>query len=231
MSDYIKLQREFLECNWFDKPEMFALFIHFLACAKEQDTKDCGLTIHRGQMKTSLGLLSDATGLSRMTLRTCIKKLKDWELIDTESCNRHTIVTIINYDDYLEEEKPKEPPKEEEKIAAITPLPIIEQTDKQAKPKKTKEGIAADTEKRMNKFYQELVPYVETYGRDMIRQFYDYWSETNKSKSRMRFEQQTTWNLNLRLQRWARQQTDKGSLPSSTILHDSANKDYSEGGW
>lgn len=210
---------------------MFALFIHFLACAKKQDTKDCGLTIHRGQMKTSLGILSDATKLSVRTLRTCIKKLKDWELIDTESCNRHTIVTISNYDDYFVDENPKEPPKEEEKKTAIAPPPAKEQTEEQAKPKKTKEELAADTEKRMTKFYQDLVPYVDTYGKDMIRQFYDYWSETNKSQSRMRFEQQTTWNLNLRLQRWARQQTSKGSKSSSAALHDSANKDYSEGGW
>lgn len=205
--------------------------MYILACAKEQDTKDCGLTIHRGQMKTSLGLLSEATGLSKMTLRTCTKKLKDWELIDTESCNRHTIVTIRNYDDYFYEEKPMEPPKKEEKKASLTPPPVKEQTEEQAKPMKTKEEIAGDTEKRMAKFYQELVPYVESYGKDMIRQFYDYWSETNKSKSRMRFEQQTTWNLNLRLQRWARQQTSKGSKLSSTTLHDATNKDYSEGGW
>lgn len=230
MSDYFKLQRGFLELNWFDKPEMFALFMHVLACAKEQDTKNCGLTIHRGQMKTSLGQLSDATELSKMTLRTCIKKLKDWELIDTESCNRHTIITIRNYDDYFDVEKPKESSREEKK-AAITPPPVKKDTEGQAKAKKTKEELAADTEKRMAKFYQELVPYVETYGKDMVRQFYDYWSETNKSKSRMRFEQQTTWNLNLRLQRWARQQAVKGEKSLSTALHNSESKDYTKGGW
>lgn len=209
---------------------MLALYMHFLAYAKEHDTKNCGLTMHRGQMKTSLGQLSDATALSKMVLRTCIKKLKDWELIDTESCNRHTIITIRNYDDYFDVEKPKEPPKEEKK-AVITPPSVKEQTEEQVKPKKTKEELAADTEKRMANFYQELIPYVDTYGKDMIRQFYDYWSETNKSKSRMRFEQERTWDLNLRLQRWACRQTNKGSKSSSIALHDSANKDYSEGGW
>lgn len=32
--------------------------------------------------------------------------------------------------------------------------------------------------------------------------FFDYWSETNKSKTKMKFETQPTWELKLRLKRW-----------------------------
>lgn len=36
----------------------------------------------------------------------------------------------------------------------------------------------------------------------MIREFFDYWSEPNKSHSKMRFEQERTWDLSRRLQTW-----------------------------
>lgn len=51
-------------------------------------------------------------------------------------------------------------------------------------------------------FYNALIPFVKTYGREMIRDFFDYWSEPNKSHSKMRFEQERTWDLSRRLQTW-----------------------------
>ena len=39
---------------------------------------------------------------------------------------------------------------------------------------------------------------------EMINAFADYWTEPNRSCSRMRFELQRTWSLPLRLATWAR---------------------------
>ena len=55
---------------------------------------------------------------------------------------------------------------------------------------------------REREFYNVLIPFVKTYGREMIREFFDYWSEPNKSHSKMRFEQERTWDLSRRLQTW-----------------------------
>lgn len=70
-------------------------------------------------------------------------------------------------------------------------------------PVKTMEQLVAETKRRQEDFYYLLAPYVATYGKEMIREFYDYWSETNKSQTKMRWETEKTWVLNLRLQRWA----------------------------
>ena len=51
-------------------------------------------------------------------------------------------------------------------------------------------------------FYNSLVPYVSVYGKEMIRAFYDYWTEPNKSKTKMRFQMERTWDLGRRLARW-----------------------------
>lgn len=77
--------------------------------------------------------------------------------------------------------------------------------------KKESEKVAAEaaTSARKEKFYASLVPFVDKYGKDMIREFFDYWSEMNRSKTKMRFEQQATWELALRLKTWA----DREKIP------------------
>lgn len=63
-------------------------------------------------------------------------------------------------------------------------------------------AIAA-TQTRKQEFYQSLVPYVERYGRETVRAFFDYWSEMNRQRTKMRFEKEITWELPRRLAYWA----------------------------
>lgn len=58
-------------------------------------------------------------------------------------------------------------------------------------------------EDRQLRFKQELSLFVSKYGSSMISEFYNYWSELNKSGTKMRYEQQKTWELSKRLKRWA----------------------------
>ena len=204
---------------------MLPLFLYLLNNAKEKEVKHDGIVEHRGQFLTSLGKLSTIIGAGKQVVRTCLSKLIKMQLIEVNTERLYSIITICNYDDYFEAEVNK--PKNELKNEDTKPV----EAPKEDKPKKTKEEIAAATEKRKKKFGQDLVPYVATYGKDMIRKFYDYWSETNKSKTRMRCETEKTWDLNLRLQNWARRNKDFGTKQSGTALHDSENKDYNEGGW
>lgn len=66
-----------------------------------------------------------------------------------------------------------------------------------------KDAALAATRSRKERFYESLIPYVEKYGKDMIREFFDYWTEMNSSQTKMRFEQQPTWETSLRLVTWA----------------------------
>lgn len=62
---------------------------------------------------------------------------------------------------------------------------------------------------RTQKFKDELIPFVEQYGKDMIRAFFDYWSEPNKAKTKMRYEMQKTWDVSRRLRTWERRLNEK----------------------
>ena len=80
----------------------------------------------------------------------------------------------------------KEKEKEKEKSAASAATPTI------------------NIEKRKKAFWESLNPYIEKYGVDMVEQFFDYWSEYNRSRTKMRFEQQPTWETGKRMATWAR---------------------------
>lgn len=62
--------------------------------------------------------------------------------------------------------------------------------------------ISSSLENRAKVFYNSLIPYLPKYGKEMLRKFYDYWSEPNKSKTKMRFELQQTWEVGRRLAKW-----------------------------
>jgi len=56
---------------------------------------------------------------------------------------------------------------------------------------------------RKKEFYNSVAIYKNEYTKDMLRLFYDYWSELNKSGKKMRFELEKTWELAKRLKTWS----------------------------
>jgi len=65
-----------------------------------------------------------------------------------------------------------------------------------------KKAASAATHERKEAFYHSLIPYADKYGKEMLRAFFDYWSEMNASQTKMRFEKQPTWELSKRLATW-----------------------------
>lgn len=66
-----------------------------------------------------------------------------------------------------------------------------------------KTELANKLEKRKQGFYDTLVPFLDVYTKEMIREFFDFWSETNRSKTKMAFERKPTWEVAKRLRTWA----------------------------
>jgi hypothetical protein len=59
-------------------------------------------------------------------------------------------------------------------------------------------------EERLTAFRTSLIPYVEEFGRELVRDFYDYWREVNGSGKKMRFEMEKVFNIDMRIKRWER---------------------------
>jgi len=77
MSDgWVKLHRKAIEWEWFKKPFMFRLFSYLVMSANREDGKWQGYEIKRGQLATGRRSLSDATGISQQSIRTCLTRLQ-----------------------------------------------------------------------------------------------------------------------------------------------------------
>ena len=105
MSGWIKIHRKFLDWEWFNKSEAVHLFMYMLLKANHKDAKWQGNDVKRGQFISSLGNISNATGISVQSIRTILKKLEKTNEIELKSTNQYTIVTICKYESYQDEKE------------------------------------------------------------------------------------------------------------------------------
>jgi uncharacterized protein YdaU (DUF1376 family) len=73
---------------------------------------------------------------------------------------------------------------------------------------KNREKIEQQLKENKTQFYFSCSPYVNKYPKQMLRKFYDYWTELNKSGTKMRFELQQTFEISKRLATWANKDND-----------------------
>ena len=98
-------------------------------------------------------------------------------------------------DDYMKQQKKS---KEEN-----PPAPLKEKSKR--KNSRQHARVRQQTlEMRKKTFIDSLAPFASNYGNEMLNAFADYWTEPNRSLTRMRFEMQKTWSTALRLATWAR---------------------------
>jgi len=57
-------------------------------------------------------------------------------------------------------------------------------------------------EMRKQKLIDMMMPYKSKYPSEMLNEFFNYWVEPNRTYTKMRWELQITWDINLRLKTW-----------------------------
>lgn len=222
---WIKLHRKILDWEWFTSPSTLQLFIYLLLRANKEDKKWRGILIKRGQLVTSVATIIEETKLSTQQVRTSLNRLKSTNEITSKTTNRFTLVTVCKYESYQLYEEAEQQTKQQ----ALQQTNNKQITNKQQQLKNNKnirnnkkESILTnvridekatdapvvattttdDMELRKEKFYQSLVPYVAKYGKDMVRAFYDYWTEKTYGGRKMRFEKQQAFEISKRLATW-----------------------------
>ena len=85
---------------------------------------------------------------------------------------------------------------------------------------------------RVNKFYDSLVPFLGTYDKKMLRNFFDYWSEPNRNNTKMKWELERTWKTDLRLKNWKNREETRGTMViknrNSWTNYDDNNKHFEQ---
>jgi hypothetical protein len=147
-------------------------------------------------------------GLSKQSIITLIKKLCDLGYVEKQEVTGFVKTTPIWELVYFTDGKES--------------LPLVQKVfnfGKESLPNDGKESLPNNNtynnnniENRKLKFSETLKDFVEIYGSDFIKEFYDYWTEPNKSNTKFKQELQTTWSLERRLSTWAKNEINFNKL-------------------
>ena len=95
-------------------------------------------------------------------------------------------------------------------------------------PNTTGDTPSDTLEVRKHAFGEKLIPYIKQYGKALIREFFDYWTEHNENGKKMRFEKEKTFEISRRLARWSKNNSSNSkssisNLPVGMNLQNSNN--------
>ena len=164
-------------------------------------------TSENGEQQTKTPKLNKQNNKQNKSVNGSISNDCDRKLFVNNKQNNNQITN--NVTNKAEESSPYNPYKEE-----IIKKKEYKETSNFIKLEEKKVKLSFATEQknmqgRSDNFYQSLVPYVEIYGKEMIRAFYDYWTEPNRSKTKMKFELERTWDTKRRLNTWSNRDKKK----------------------
>lgn len=100
MQGWFKIHRQIEDWEWYKSPNTRHLFEHLIGRANVVAKRYKGNPVHRGEVITSIGHLSDQTGLSMNQVRLCLKNLETTGEIVCTHTNRWTKVKVVNYNKY-----------------------------------------------------------------------------------------------------------------------------------
>jgi len=112
------------------------------------------------------------------------------------------------------ETKPNLNPTESESISESKGIREDKIKEDEIKEKNSK----ANLEIRSLSFKNSLIPFKQKYSIDLLKNFFNYWIEPNRSNTKMRFELEKTWSIERRLETWAKR--DKDFAPKQQLKND-----------
>jgi len=88
------IHTDIIKRQWYNNSDVFYLFIHLAYNAKIKPENFRNITIEKGQLLTSRKKLSNKTGISEQTIRTCLKRLINSGDISIKTNNQYSLITV-----------------------------------------------------------------------------------------------------------------------------------------
>ena len=199
MAGWIKLHRT-IEANKMWTSEPFSrgqAWVDLLLLANFIDSfyykRGYKIEVLRGQVGRSTVELADRWKWSRGKVQRFLNDLQNEQQIEQQNSNITTIISIVNYNIYQGDEQ---------------------QIEQQTDTKRTADRQQTDTyknvknDKNEKEFKEEVLSYSNEYDDLMLKDFFLYWSEWNKSKTKMRWQMEKTWQTSRRIGTWFNRSKD-----------------------
>jgi len=227
INNYIPISRKIFEHQFWCEGRVYSRFEAWLDIVQSTRFEDTELlvgnrliNIKRGQLPVSLRYLAERWKWSTKKVNNYLDLLQHAQMVTKETLKEtgQTLLNICNYDRYnFDFEEWKQQKKQEGNSEETLRKQRGNKYNKENKVNKenieclnarTREHTQEnDFEFRKSLFYNQCASLVEKFGKQMVREFFDYWTEPNKSHSRMRFELERTWDLEKRLQTWEKNES------------------------
>lgn len=207
---WVSLSRDIVNHWVFEDPWRFKAWCYLLLIANHAESKKVIkgeiFTCKRGETLRSLDTLSKELKCDKSKVRRFLNLLQSDNMIELKNESKTTRITICNYDTYQVERNADETQMKRKRNAnetQTTPNNNVNNNNNENNVNNlgsTKFKI----EERKLKFADTLKPFLNVYGRELLNEFYAYWTEPNKSNTKFKQELQKTWDLSRRLETWAK---------------------------
>ena len=97
---FIKIDRNILDWRWYTNSNTKDVFLHLLLTANIADKEFGEITVHRGEVVTSVAKLSKELGLTVKETRVALDHLKATNEVAIKGQAKFSIISILRYDYY-----------------------------------------------------------------------------------------------------------------------------------
>ena len=157
----------------------------------------------------------------KASVYTALSELKEFGYCYVTVCRNDKGVIEGNDYTFVEEPHTDFPHAENPRMENQTQINIDITKERLNKENSIKENF----ENRKTEFWRDLCNYQE-YGEKMLKDFFFYWTEPNKSCTKMRYEMEKTWETKRRLARWSANNNKRFQRKDDTILRDNSEEKF-----
>mgnify|MGYP000356042858 CR=1 FL=1 len=162
MDGWVKLWRKSLESGLLQNHQLWAFWCWCLMKASHKTKKQMigyqMVELKPGQFVFGRKQAANELGMSEQQVRTCLKKLKKLQNLTTKPTNKFTIISIVNWETYQQEQarnQPTEQPAANQQLTSSSPAANHKQECKNAKNEKNIPSTFLDVSQKFLEYQQE----------------------------------------------------------------------------
>lgn len=164
MSGYVKIYRTLMSKGYYSDSEYVHLWVHLLMkatyCKKEYLFNNKIEHLKPGQFITGRHSLVKETGINRSKIERILKCFESEHQIEQQTTNKFRIISILNWDEYQNDEQQNEQPVSSQRAASEQPVSTIKKEKKEKKEKNIYADSVSMTENEYKKLLSENGEYI-----------------------------------------------------------------------
>ena len=199
-SGFIMLNRNIVDWEWYTNVNVNTVFVHCLLKVNYSNKRWQGILIKKGEFITSYEKLAIETGLTISKVRTALSKLQLSKNIQVETTNSFTKITVINLKEYVAKSNREQTDTLNDKHSSI-PNSIALAHTSQSNDNHFATTKSNNIINRKNRFREKVFAHSQ-YNKELLNDFFNYWSETDRDEKLMKYENQDFFEIKKRLLKW-----------------------------